>query len=205
MLLHLNEVRLRLDGAPGAQDPRGMAARKLAADLHAVTADEAPLRNLLLVVERCYLSAPQPRSRALASALGATSEEERQLGVTGVDIGGGTTTMSMFAEGSFLRARAAPGGGNHITFDIARSLHTPLAEAERIKALYGTLVSAQSDEHETFSYPCRRGGRGGRASDDAGGACARSSGRCVHDRCHIRGEQIESLRVREHSPTGASF
>jgi cell division protein FtsA len=59
----------------------------------------------------------------------------------------------MFAEGSFLRAGAAPAGGNHITVDIARALHTPLAEAERIKALYGTMVRALSDEHELISYP----------------------------------------------------
>jgi len=153
MLLHLNEVGLRLDGAPAGQDPRGMAARKLSADLHAVTADEAPLRNLLLVIERCYLSARSLTPAPYASALAATSDEERRLGVICVDIGGGTTTLSMFAEGRFLYAHTAPWGGNHVTFDIARALHTPLAEAERIKALYGTLVSAQSDEHDTFSCP----------------------------------------------------
>jgi cell division protein FtsA len=152
-LLHLNQIGVRLDGSPGARDPRGMAARRIEADLNAVTADEAPLRNLLLVVERCYLAASSLVPAPLASALGATSEEERQLGVTCVDIGGGTTTTAMFAEGSLLKVSAAPFGGNNITFDIARALHTPLAEAERIKALYGTLVRAQSDEHEVVSYP----------------------------------------------------
>ncbi len=60
----------------------------------------------------------------------------------------------MFAEDRFLYACAAPMGGTQITFDIARALHTPLAEAERIKALYGTVVCAPSDEHDVFTYPC---------------------------------------------------
>ena len=74
------------------------------------------------------------------------------MGVTVIDIGGGTTTLSIFADGQFVYTDAVPVGGNHISFDIARALNTPLAEAERIKALYGTLVGAQSDEHELISY-----------------------------------------------------
>jgi cell division protein FtsA len=75
------------------------------------------------------------------------------LGVTVIDIGAGTTSLAMFAEDRFLYACAAPMGGTQITFDIARALHTPLAEAERIKALYGTVVCAPSDEHDAFTYP----------------------------------------------------
>jgi cell division protein FtsA len=152
-LVHMNRIALRLDGAPGMREPRGMVASRLAADLHAVTVDDAPLRNLLHVIERCYLSASSLLAAPYASALAVTSEEERRLGVTAIDIGGGTTTIAMFADGQFIHADALALGGNNITVDIARALHTPLAEAERIKALYGTLVSAQSDEHEAISYP----------------------------------------------------
>jgi cell division protein FtsA len=159
-LVHLNEVAVRLDGATGVRDPRGMAAAKISADLHAVSADEAPLRNLLLVVERCYMAVASLTPAPFASALAVTSAEERRLGVTSIDIGGGTATLAMFADGRFLHAAAIPMGGNQITVDIARALHTPLAEAERIKALYGTLVSAQSDEHEVFSYPPTGGDEG---------------------------------------------
>ncbi len=151
-LVHMNRISVRLDGAPGGRDPSGMAARALSADLHAVTADEAPLRNLLLVVERCHLAVSHLFPAPLASALAATSEEERRLGVTLIDIGGGTTTLALFAEGELIHVDAAAMGGHHITFDIARALHAPLAEAERIKALYGTVVSAQSDGHDEFSY-----------------------------------------------------
>jgi cell division protein FtsA len=151
-LIHLNRLGFRLDGMPGASDPRGMAARQLAADLHTVTADEAPVRNLLLVVERCYLAVRALVVSPYASAIAATSEEERRLGVTCIDIGGGTATVAVFAQGHFIHAATVPMGGHHITFDIAHALQTPLAEAERIKTLYGTMVGAQSDEHEAISY-----------------------------------------------------
>jgi cell division protein FtsA len=152
-LVHMNEVALHIDGAPGSRDPRGMAAREIALDIHAVSADEAPLRNLLMVVGRCYLKASGLSPAPFASALAVTTADERRLGVTAVDIGAGTTTMAMFAEDRFIHADAAPIGGAQITFDVARALHTPLAEAERIKALYGTVVTAPSDEHDVISYP----------------------------------------------------
>jgi cell division protein FtsA len=151
-LIHLNRLGFRLDGLAGGSDPRGMAARRLSADLHSVTADEAPVRNLLLVVERCYLTVRALVVAPYASAIAATSEEERRLGVTCIDIGGGTATVAVFAEGHFIHAAIVPVGGHHITFDIAHALQAPLAEAERIKTLYGTMIGAQSDEHEAFSY-----------------------------------------------------
>ena len=107
----------------------------------------------MLLIERCYLTLSQTIPSPLASALAVTTEEERRLGITCLDIGGGMTTISVFADGRFLYADTVPVGGNHMTFDIARELRTPLAEAERIKALYGTLVAARSDEHEVISYP----------------------------------------------------
>lgn len=152
-LLHLNEMNFRLDGLPGGIEVRGLAARQLAADFHAVTADEAPMRNLLLLIERCYLNCDGIFAAPYASALSVTSREERELGVTVIDIGAGTASIAVFAEGHFVGADVVPVGSQHITFDIARALQTPLSEAEQIKTLYGTLISAQSDEHETFSYP----------------------------------------------------
>lgn len=151
-LIAMNRLGYRLDGAFGGSDPRGMAAGRVTADLHAVTADEPPLRNLMALVERCYLATAGLVPTAYASALAVTSEEERQLGVTCIDIGGGATAISVFSEGKLLLVDSLPVGGNHVTFDIARALTAPLAEAERIKTLYGTLIGARSDEHEVFSY-----------------------------------------------------
>jgi cell division protein FtsA len=106
----------------------------------------------MLVVERCYLGVRALIATPYASALAVTSEEERRLGVTCIDIGGGTATVAAFADGHFIHAAAIPVGGHHITLDIAQALHMPLAEAERIKTLYGTLVVAQSDAYQTFAY-----------------------------------------------------
>ena len=152
-LLHMNQLGYRLDGAEGVREPRGLAARQLIAHLHAVTADEAPLRNLLLLVERCHLNCDGLIATPYASALSTTTAEEREIGVTCLDLGAGTSTISLFTEGRFVGADVIPVGSQHISFDIAKALQTPLVEAERIKTLYGTLVSAQSDEHECFSYP----------------------------------------------------
>lgn len=151
-LVHMNTIGYRLDGNAGASDPRGMAAKRLTADLHTVSAEEAPLRNLMVMIERCYLSVAGIVATPYASALAATTEEEQWQGVTCIDIGGGTTKIACFANGQFIHADVIPLGSDLITYDIARALQTPLAEAERIKALYGSMVRAQSDEHETFSY-----------------------------------------------------
>lgn len=152
MLIHLNRIGFRVDGGPAGHDPRGMAAARLSADLHTVAADEAPVRNLMVVVERCYLNVRALIATPYASALAATTEEERRLGVVCIDIGGGTATAAAFADGHFVHAATVPVGGHHITLDIAQALQTPLAEAERIKTLYGTVIVAQSDEHESFPY-----------------------------------------------------
>jgi cell division protein FtsA len=151
-LLHMNRIGFRLDGIEGVRDPKGLAARQLSAHLHAVTADEAPLRNLLLLIERCYLGCDGLVASPYASALATTTQEERAIGVTVIDFGAGTTSISLFSDGRFVGADVIPVGSQHITFDIAKALQTPLSEAERIKTLYGTLVSAQSDEHESLSY-----------------------------------------------------
>jgi len=152
-LIHLNHRGYRIDGSEPLVDPRGMAAKRIMADWHAVTADDASIQNLLLTIERCYLRASHMFAAPYASGLATTTKEDRQLGVTCIDFGGGTTTLSVFCDGEFIFTDSLAMGANHITFDIARALQTPLAEAERIKALYGSVISAQSDEHETFSYP----------------------------------------------------
>ena len=152
-LIHLNRLGCELDGASGVNDPKGLSARRLSAAIHAVTADEAPLRNLLVLIERCYAGCDGLVAAPYASALAVTSQEERQFGVTCIDFGAGTTSIALFADGLFAGTDVIPVGGQHLTYDIAKTLQTPLVEAERIKTLYGTLLNAQSDEHESFSYP----------------------------------------------------
>ena len=194
-LLHMNQLGYRLDGIEGVREPRGLAARHLLAHLHAVTADEAPLRNLLLLIERCHLNCDGLVATPYASALSTTTAEEREMGVTCLDLGAGTSTVSLFTDGRFVGADVIPVGSQHITFDIAKALQTPLVEAERIKTLYGTLVSAQSDEHECFSYPL--------AGEEEGASYQTTKARLT-DIIRPRVAQVLSLVRERLSQNGAS-
>ena len=159
-LLHLHGLGYRLDGVTPVANPIGMAADRLTLDVNAVTADEAPVRNLTLLVERCLLRVTEVYAAPYASALATMTEEEARLGVTVIDMGGGTTSVASFLEGELVFADAIAVGGNHLTYDIARTLSTPLAAAERIKTLYATLMGAHADEHELVSYPLAGGEEG---------------------------------------------
>jgi cell division protein FtsA len=151
-LLHLNAIGFHLDGRVGITDPLGLSGRALSCDLHAASIDQSPLRNLMQVVERCNVAVSGVVPMPYASALAVTTDMERYEGVVVVDVGGGSTTMAFFVEGHLVSVHAAPIGGNHFTYDIARALATPVVEAERIKTLYGNMAAAHSDEHESVPY-----------------------------------------------------
>lgn len=152
-LLHLNPIGYAIDDSLGIKDPTGMIGHRLSVDLHNVTADELPLRNVILAVERCHLTVVGTVVAPYASGLAAVGEDEANLGVTCVDIGYGTTSVSVFNEGHFIYADSIAMGGNQITLDIARNLPTPVDEAERIKVLYGSAITAASDDNELISVP----------------------------------------------------
>jgi cell division protein FtsA len=151
-LLHMNHLGFKLDSAAGIADPRGLSGHKMSAQFHAVNADEAPVRNVLLLIERCFLECQGLVAAPYASALAVTAQEDRDIGVTCIDLGAGTSSIAQFADGKFIGAEVVPVGSQHISFDVARALQTSIGEAERLKTLYGSLFAAQSDEHETFSY-----------------------------------------------------
>jgi cell division protein FtsA len=151
-LLHMNCLGYRLDGAAGIAEPRGLAGHVLSADLHAVSADDAPLRNLVHVAERAYLSVIGLVPAPYASALAVTTADERRAGVLTLDFGAGTTSLALFVDGQVLANDVIAVGGNHISFDLARAFATSLGEAERIKALYGTLQVAAADAEQPVSF-----------------------------------------------------
>lgn len=153
MVLHTLATGYRLDEENSVSDPREMIADRLNVDIHAVAADHAPIRNLILCVERCHLAVSGLVAAPYASALSAISEAEAKLGVTCIDMGAGTTGLSVLADGKFTYCDAIALGGNHISLDLARHLSTPLEEAERIKTLHGCAFAAASDEGEIVSYP----------------------------------------------------
>ena len=151
-LLHLERLAYHLDGAAGVANPRGMAGELLTADFHAVTVEEPPLRNLLHVVERAHLSPAGVTPAAYASALAATTEAERQLGVTVVDMGAGASTLAMLVDGHLVALDTIAVGGQHLTFDIARTLSAPFAEAERLKTLHGSVEEDAAEDGEMVTY-----------------------------------------------------
>lgn len=153
VVLHCVSTGYRLDEDTVIDDPRGMIADRLNLDIHAVAVDEAPLKNLILCVERCHLSVSNLAAAPYASGLSAIVRDEAKLGVTCIDLGAGTTSVSVFSDGNYIFSDAIAIGGNHVTMDLARSLSTPLAEAERIKTLHGCAFAAASDEREIVSFP----------------------------------------------------
>jgi cell division protein FtsA len=152
-VLHTLATGYQLDDENIVSDPIGMIADRLSIDIHAVAADHQPIRNLELCVERCHLSVSGMAAAPYASALSTVSDAEAKLGMTCIDMGAGTTSFAVFAEGQFAYCDAIALGGNHITLDLARCLSAPLEEAERIKTLHGCAFAAASDESEIISYP----------------------------------------------------
>ncbi len=151
-LVHLSELALRADGVPIAESSDGLAAERLSADFHAVTADAPALNNLGHTIGRCYLGCGALVPGPMASGLAVTSPEERRAGTVVIDIGAGVTGISAFLDGRYIYSECIAMGGGHITLDIAHALRMPLEEAERIKTLYGTVHIAQSDQHDVVTY-----------------------------------------------------
>ena len=147
-LLTINRIAFGLDATPAIREPRGLAGRRLRANHHAITVEPGPLQNLCMLVASCHLGVVELIPAAYASALASTTEDERRLGVTCIDIGAGVTSIAGFADGHFVHGSSVPFGGQHVTSDIAHTLAIPLAEAERIKTLYGSLAVSASDEHD---------------------------------------------------------
>ncbi len=150
-ILHSLPVGYGLDATQGINDPRGMVGEQLAVDMHLVSAEPAPARNLILCVERCHLEVAAVIAAPYASGLAALLAEETELGVTLVDMGGGTTTAAVFQGGNCVHVDAVALGGHHITMDIARGLSTRLDDAERLKTLHASVFPGLNDDLETIS------------------------------------------------------
>lgn len=153
VLLHSLPIGYSLDQNRGVHDPIGMLGETLGIDMHVVTADEAPLSNLELAINRCHLEIETVVATPYASGLAVLVDDEAELGVACIDMGGGTTTISVFHQGEFAHADAIAIGGQHVTLDIARGLSTNLADAERIKARHGSALMSPSDDKDILTIP----------------------------------------------------
>ncbi len=152
-LIHSIPVGYSVDENRGVRDPRGMYGDRLGVNLHMVTAQTSPVKNLKTVIERCHLEIEALVATPLASALACLVDDERELGTTCIDLGGGVTSLAIFCDGEPVHTDIIPLGGGHLTSDIARGLSTPLDSAERMKTLFGNVIPSPSDDAEMIPVP----------------------------------------------------
>ena len=151
--LHALPVGYALDGVKGIRDPRGMVARQFGVEMNVVTSDASVAKNLMLVVERCHLNVEAMAASPYLAGLSVLTDDEVDTGAAIVDMGAGTTTIATYSTGRFVHASGFALGGQHITMDLARGLGACIADAERIKTLYGTVLTGGSDARELMSVP----------------------------------------------------
>ncbi|MGI4748714.1 MAG: cell division protein FtsA [Janthinobacterium lividum] len=150
-VIHALPLAFSVDETTGVEDPRGHHCEQLSARLHVIDASSMALRNLAAVLARCDLDITELVAAPLASGLSVLVEDERELGATVVDMGGGTTSMAVFAEGQILHTSQLPVGGLHVTKDIAGMISTPLGSAERLKVIYGNAETSSDDDREMLN------------------------------------------------------
>lgn len=152
-VLHTVPVSYSLGAQNYIRDPRGMIGDSLKVDVHSLSAHPLPLKNMELCIERCHLSVAGVAAAPYASGLAVLSENEAELGATVIDMGAGATSVAVFSEGRFIYGDIIPTGGSQITIDIARSFSIGLAEAERLKTLYGSVFTGPFDHRDTLACP----------------------------------------------------
>lgn len=148
-IIHSVPLSFTVDDIRGIDDPIGMSGEYLTADVHLITASDSTIKNIANCANRCQLDVQDYVISSHAAGLSALTEDERELGVTLIEMGGGVTSISVFYHGKNIFTDSIPLGGTHVTSDIARGLNTSIACAERIKTLYGSAVQSASD-HDTL-------------------------------------------------------
>lgn len=152
-VLHVIPQEYIIDSQDGVRDPVGMSGVRLEAKVHIVTAPVAAAQNVIKCCNRAGLNVGEIILSPLATAEAILGQDERELGVAVVDIGGGTTDVAIFCNGSIMHTMVLPLGGNHLTNDVAVGLRTPANEAEKIKQRYGCVLTSLVQREETIEVP----------------------------------------------------
>jgi len=147
-VLHAQPVNFALDHRSGLNDPRGQIGQNLSTDMHMLTVDGQAVQNMAYAVKRCDLELAGLASSAYVSGISALVEDEQELGAACIDLGGGTTSLSIFMKKHMIYADTVRMGGDHVTSDISLGLQVPMAMAERIKTVHGGLVATGMDDRE---------------------------------------------------------
>ena len=152
-ILHVLRQEFIIDGQEDVREPVGMSGVRLEVKVHIVTGAVSAAQNIVKCVRRCGLDVNDLILQPLASARAVLSEDERDLGVCLVDIGGGTTDLAIFTHGAIRHTAVIPIAGDQITNDIAMALRTPTAEAEAIKTRHGAALRQLADPNEMIEVP----------------------------------------------------
>ncbi|HEY0254256.1 MAG TPA: cell division protein FtsA [Kofleriaceae bacterium] len=152
-VLHVLPQQYVVDDQDGIRDPLGMAGVRLEAKVHIVTTAVASAQNVIKCANRCNLQVADIVLESLAASQAVLEDDEKELGVALVDIGGGTCDVMVYAEGAIVHTSVLSLGGGHITNDIATVLRTPLDSAEKLKRKYGCAWRGHIDDGETMEVP----------------------------------------------------
>ena len=152
-VIHVLPQEFIIDDQGGIKEPLGMAGVRLEAKVHIVTGAVSSAQNIVKCANRTGLNVADIVLQPLASSEAVLGEDEKELGVCLVDIGGGTTDIAIFSGGSIAHTAVIALGGNNLTSDIAIGLRTPAHEAERIKQRYGCALASMVDKDETIEVP----------------------------------------------------
>ncbi len=147
-ILHAQPVNFALDHRTGLSDPRGQIGNRLSVDMHLLSVDTGAIRNLIHCVKRCDLELAGIAAAAYVSGQSSLVEDEQELGAACIDMGGGTTGVSVFIKRHMIYCDSVRLGGDHVTRDISKGLQVPLNVAERIKTYHGGLVATGMDDRE---------------------------------------------------------
>src|SRR6202041_2111894 len=152
-ILHLLPQEFILDEQSGVHDPLGMMALRLEVRVHMVTAGSSATQNVVSAVNRAGVHVDDTVFEPLAAADAVLRADERELGVCLVDLGAGSTSLIVFQEGAVIHTAVIPIGGDHFTSDLSVGLCTPLAEAEKIKKIYGNAIVTLIPEGNEVEVP----------------------------------------------------
>lgn len=147
-VLHAQPVNFALDHRTGMADPRGQIGNRLACDMHLLSVDGSVVQNLLYCIRRCDLELAGIASSAYVAGISSLVEDEQELGSACIDMGGGSTGISVFIKKHMIFADAVRMGGDHVTSDISKGLQVPLAVAERVKTRNGGVHATGMDDRE---------------------------------------------------------
>ncbi|HLN83605.1 MAG: cell division protein FtsA [Betaproteobacteria bacterium] len=153
-VLHVLPQDYIIDDQDGIRDPLGMSGVRLEAKVHIVTGAVASAQNVIKCCNRAGLNVAEIVLAPLAAADAVLTDEERELGVVLVDVGGGTTDIAVYHDGTVKHTAVVPIGGNHITNDIAAGLRTAFNDAERLKQRYGCARASMVSGTERVEVPC---------------------------------------------------